>query len=101
MRQLAALYSARFLFRWADAHTLCDLVQKLTGAIDDTVEKLPVTVPARYSTRLPNSASSEHVINHGDQLLSCTSAATAFGSSTSFSASRLCKAGFYRCNFNR
>lgn len=41
-------------FVQADAHSFRDLVQKLTGAGDDTVEKLPVTVPARYSARSPN-----------------------------------------------
>ncbi|XP_058067802.1 VQ motif-containing protein 4-like [Magnolia sinica] len=36
-------------FVQADAHTFRDLVQKLTGATDDTPDKLPITVPARFS----------------------------------------------------
>ncbi|XXG51778.1 hypothetical protein AAC387_Pa03g0276 [Persea americana] len=48
-------------FVQADAHTFRDLVQKLTGATDDTVEKLPVTVPARYSARSPSCGGSGDV----------------------------------------
>ncbi|XXG65528.1 hypothetical protein AAC387_Pa05g3207 [Persea americana] len=91
----AALYAARFLFRWADAHTFRNLVQKLTGATDDTVEKLPVNVLAHYSARSPNCAGSGHVGGRGDQCSSCTSAVTECGSSRSIPASRRCEAGFY------
>ncbi|XP_077216253.1 VQ motif-containing protein 31-like [Tasmannia lanceolata] len=37
-------------FVQADTHTFRDLVQKLTGATDDTPEKMPITMPARLSS---------------------------------------------------
>ncbi|CAN6482260.1 unnamed protein product [Victoria cruziana] len=43
-------------FVQADAHTFKELVQKLTGANDDSQEKLPVTVPARLANRANNAA---------------------------------------------
>ncbi|XP_042516867.1 VQ motif-containing protein 33-like [Macadamia integrifolia] len=38
-------------FVQADTHTFRELVQKLTGAGDDLQEKLPITLPARFSSR--------------------------------------------------
>ncbi|XP_077236745.1 VQ motif-containing protein 31-like [Tasmannia lanceolata] len=36
-------------FVQTDPHSFRDLVQKLTGATDDTPEKMPITVPSRLS----------------------------------------------------
>ncbi|KAL5699086.1 hypothetical protein ACHQM5_030034 [Ranunculus cassubicifolius] len=38
-------------FVQADTHTFRELVQKLTGADDNSVQKLPITLPSRYSSR--------------------------------------------------
>ncbi|KAF9614348.1 hypothetical protein IFM89_018101 [Coptis chinensis] len=38
-------------FVQADTHTFRELVQKLTGADDNTQEKLPITLPSRYTSR--------------------------------------------------
>ncbi|KAJ4965847.1 hypothetical protein NE237_017696 [Protea cynaroides] len=46
------------IFVQADAHTSRELVQKLTSAGDDLQEKLPVTFPARFSTRASLSGNS-------------------------------------------
>ncbi|XP_010265503.1 PREDICTED: VQ motif-containing protein 11-like [Nelumbo nucifera] len=43
-------------FVQADAHTFRELVQKLTGAGEDDSEKLPITLPARFSARSSNSS---------------------------------------------
>lgn len=50
----AAAATAPTTFVQADAHTFRDLVQKLTGATDDTLEKLPITLPSRYASRSTN-----------------------------------------------
>ncbi|KAF8389257.1 hypothetical protein HHK36_025950 [Tetracentron sinense] len=42
-------------FVQADANTFRELVQKLTGAGEDSPEKLPITLPARFSARSCNS----------------------------------------------
>ncbi|XP_043703803.1 VQ motif-containing protein 33-like [Telopea speciosissima] len=48
---IAATASTSTTFVQADTHTFRELVQKLTGAGDDLQEKLPITLPARFSSR--------------------------------------------------
>ncbi|KAF8400475.1 hypothetical protein HHK36_013773 [Tetracentron sinense] len=41
-------------FVQADTNTFRELVQKLTGIAEDSPEKLPITLPARFSSRSSN-----------------------------------------------
>ncbi|PIA46006.1 hypothetical protein AQUCO_01600341v1 [Aquilegia coerulea] len=43
-------------FVQADTHTFRELVQKLTGADDNLQDKLPITLPSRYSSRSSSSS---------------------------------------------
>ncbi|XP_010268505.1 PREDICTED: VQ motif-containing protein 11-like [Nelumbo nucifera] len=56
MGSSSAMAATPTTFVQADAHTFRELVQKLTGASEDDSEKLPITVPARFSARSSNSS---------------------------------------------
>ncbi|KAF5201910.1 Vq motif-containing protein [Thalictrum thalictroides] len=59
-----ALTSSPTTFVQADTRTFRELVQKLTGADDNLQDKLPITLPSRYSSSSSRSSSTASQNDH-------------------------------------